>query len=100
MFAMYQNPDLFKRYIAISPGVTRKNNSLLKIDEEYSKKIKKLPVRLFLSAGGDEYQPFRDAIFNLQKQIEKNNYQGLSLCNFVIKGERHAGVCAEGYTRG
>ena len=100
LFAMYQNPDLFKRYIAISPGVTWKNNSLLKIDEEYSKKIKKLPVRLFLSAGGDEYQPFRDAIFNLQKQIEKNNYQGLSLCNFVIKGERHAGVCAEGYTRG
>ncbi len=100
LFTMYKKPDLFSRYIAISPGVIWQDNSLLKIDKDYSRAFKKLPVRLFLSAGGEEYQPFRDSIFSLQKQIKNNNYQGLSLLNFVIEGERHSGVCPEGYTRG
>lgn len=100
LFAMYKKPGLFSRYIAISPGVNWENNSLLKIDKDYSRRFENLPVRLFLSAGKEEYQPFRDAILSLQKQIVNNNYQDLSLLNFVIEGERHSGVCAEGYTRG
>lgn len=100
LFTMYKKPELFERYIAISPGVTWDNNSLLEIDNAYSKEFESLPVRLFLSAGGDEYTPFRDAILNLQKQIETKNYKDFSLLNFVIEGERHSGVCAEGYTRG
>ncbi|MEM9936945.1 MAG: alpha/beta hydrolase-fold protein [Bacteroidota bacterium] len=100
LFTMYKKPGLFNRYIAISPGVIWEHNSLLKIDKDYSSEFKSLPGRLFLSAGGEEYPPFRDAILTLQNQVDHHKYQGLSLLKLVIEGERHSGVCAEGYVRG
>ncbi len=101
LFAMYEKPNLFKRHIAISPAVVWNNEDyLLNRNDEYAKLSKELPVRLFLSAGGEEYAPFRDPIFKLQEQIQENKYKNLALLNHVVEGERHTGVCAEGYTRG
>lgn len=99
LYAMYEKPELFKRHIAISPAIWE-NDYLIRRDNIYSKTTQKLPVRLYLSAGGDEYPTFRNRIFEFQKQIESNSYEDLSLLNYIIEGERHAGVSAEGYTRG
>ncbi|WP_163321618.1 alpha/beta hydrolase [Draconibacterium mangrovi] len=100
LYAMYSKPELFKRYIAISPAAMWGQNYLFLTDSAYSKLTNELPVRLFLSAGGDEYPAFRAPIIRLQKQIESHHYQNFSLLNYVIEGERHTGVAAEGYTRG
>ncbi len=100
LYAMYEKPNLFDRYIAISPFVSSDNGYLFRRDSIYSKTSKKLPVRLYLSVAGDEYPAFRNPIIKFQKQIENDNYEGMSLLNYLIEGERHAGNGAEGYTRG
>ena len=100
LFAMYEKPNLFKRHIAINPYVMWEDGYLFRRDSAYSATNGKLPVRLFIPACGDQYPAFRDPIFDFQKQIENNNYEELSLLNFTIKGERHVGGVAEGYTRG
>lgn len=100
LYVMYENPELFKRYLAISPAAMWEKDYLFHLDQEYSSKGKDLPVRLFLSAGGDEIPEFRDPIFKLQQQIENQQYQNFALLNYTIEGSRHAGVKAEGYARG
>lgn len=100
LYAMYEKPQLFKRFIAVSPAASWDNNYLFHRDDDYAKNNKSFPVRLFLSQGGDEYSEFRNPIVALQKQLASRNYQDFALLNYTIEGGRHTGVKAEGYNRG
>lgn len=99
LFAMYQDPTFFARYIAISPAAVWDNNYLARRDALHAKS-ESLNARLFLSYGSEEYAPFRDPIRDFQKQLESRNYKNLALQNHHMKDLRHASVKAEGYTRG
>ncbi len=100
LYAMYSNPDLFKRYIAISPAVEWDKEHLVKLDTQFNKSGQAMPVRLFLSYGTDEYQQFRDPIIRFQKRLAKRKYKDLTLQNYAMEGLRHTGVKADGYVRG
>ncbi|MDZ7723048.1 MAG: alpha/beta hydrolase-fold protein [candidate division KSB1 bacterium] len=100
LYAMYEKPNLFKRYIAISPAAGWDNRYLFDRDDRYAATHKTLQVRLFLSYGTDEYEPFREPIIALQKKLATRNYDEFALLNFAIEGERHSGVKSEGYSRG
>ncbi len=100
LYAMYQQPAFFDRYIAISPAVYWDQDYLAALDNAYAKKHKTLEARLFLSYGTEEYKLFRKPIAQLQKQLAAQKYKGLALKNYQMEGLRHAGVKAEGYTRG
>lgn len=100
LYAMYEKPELFKRYIAISPAAGWDKGYLLERDNVYASLHQALPVRLFLSYGSAEYKPFRDPIIDLQKKLAQRDYRNFALLNYIIKGERHSGVKSEGYSRG
>ena len=100
LYAMYEKPDVFNRYIAISPAVVWDDNYMLKVDDRYAEGHDSLPVRLFLSQGGDEYRPFRQPIVDFQMKLADRNYKEMALLNYTIEGERHSGVKSEGYSRG
>lgn len=100
LYAMYKNPQLFERYIAISPAVEWDREYLAKLDREFNKTSKTLPARLFLSYGSDEYHQFRDPIIRFQKQLAGRNYKNFALQNHVMEGLRHTGVKGDGYVRG
>jgi predicted alpha/beta superfamily hydrolase len=100
LYAMYEKPDVFNKYIAISPAVVWDDNYMLKVDDRYAKGHDSLPVRLFLSQGGDEYRPFRQPIVDFQMKLADRNYKEMAFLNYTIEGERHSGVKSEGYSRG
>lgn len=100
LYAMYQEPEFFDRYIAISPAVGWDDNYLFQLDKAYAKKHKALPARVFVSLGTAEYAPFRDPIAQFQKTFDARGYQGLQLLNYSMEGLRHASVKADGYTHG
>lgn len=100
LYAMYEKPDLFKRFIAISPAVDFDKRYLFKLDSAFVENNKSLPVRLFLSQGGVEYGPFRQPIVEFQEKINKRDYKDFFLLNYTIEGERHSGVKSDGYSRG
>lgn len=100
LYAMYEKPMLFKRFISISPAVDWDDRYLFKLDDRYVKENVSFPVRLFLSQGGDEYSPFRQPIVEFQKKLAQRNYKDMVLLNYTIEGERHSGVKSEGYSRG
>lgn len=100
LYAMYEGPDFFDRYIAISPAVSWDNNYVARRDAEYAKKHNVLNARVFLSYGTAEYKPFADPIADYQQQIEARKYKGLQLMNYKMNGLRHAGVKGEGFVHG
>jgi predicted alpha/beta superfamily hydrolase len=100
LYAMCEKPDLFQRYIAMSPDARWDKGYLSRLDDTYAKGHRSLPARLFLSVGGDEYAPAREPVVAFQEKLQARGYEGLALMSCTIAGERHAGVKAEGYTRG
>ena len=100
LYAMYEKPELFKRFISISPAVDWDDRYLFKLDDRYEEENDSFPVRLFLSQGGDEYGRFRQPIVEFQQKLAQRNYKDMVLLNYTIEGERHSGVKSEGYSRG
>lgn len=100
LYAMYEKPTLFKRFISISPATVWDNGFLFSLDDSYAQRSDTLAVRLFLSYGSGEYAPFRDPIIKFQNKIAEQDYKGLALLNYAILEERHSGVKSEGYSRG
>jgi len=100
IYAMYEKPELFKRFISISPAVDWDNRFLFNRDDTYAEVNDSFPVSLFLSQGGDEYGPFRQPIVEFQEKLADRNYEDMALLNYTLEGERHSGVKSEGYSRG
>lgn len=100
LYAMYERPTLFKRFIAISPHTGWDKQYLFKRDDSFAANNKSLPVRLFLTQGSEEYPLFRDPIIAFQQKIAERHYQDFALLNYTIEGEDHSGTKSEGYSRG
>lgn len=100
LYAMYNQPQFFKRFIAVNPASIWDSAHLASIDDRFSKKNKILDARVFISHGSEEYAPFRDATIAFKKQLSERKYQGLDLQNYTLEGMRHTGGKAEAYTRG
>ncbi len=100
LYAAFKKPDLFKRYIAITPGVIANDGYLFDYEESYSKKHKSLPIRLFTTYGEDEYPLFKDPILKFQNILHSRNYEGLSLRNHSVEEGRHGSVSIEGWMHG
>ncbi|MCH6258318.1 alpha/beta hydrolase-fold protein [Puniceicoccaceae bacterium K14] len=100
LYAMYKKPELFKRFISISPAVHWGNRFMLTQDESYASENTDLPARLFLTYGGGEYFEYTAPIIEFQERLESRDYQDLELFNWKIEDERHGGVSIEGWARG
>lgn len=100
LYAAMKKPELFKRYIAISPGVIVGDEYLFKYEATYSKTHDSLPVRLFTTYGEDEYPLFREPIVRFQKILEEREYKDLSLRNHSVEEGRHGSVAIEGWMHG
>jgi predicted alpha/beta superfamily hydrolase len=100
LYAMYQEPEFFGRYISISPAVDWDKRFLLGVDERYAATHKALNARVFIGYGADEYTPFKAAILDYQKQFQQHNYSGLALKNRPMDELRHVTVKGEAYVYG
>jgi predicted alpha/beta superfamily hydrolase len=100
VYTMYTQPELFSAYLAASPAVVVENDWLLGYEEKFSQAKRALPVRLFVSVGGNESPGFAGGSLRLNDRIKSRNYAGLVYEFRVIEGERHSGMQMESYTRG
>jgi hypothetical protein len=97
---MYQDPEFFSRYIAISPSVSWDNGFIHRLDNEYVKAHQELNARLFISYADEESAAFTLAVSTFQQKLEKRNYAGLTLRNYTVNGMKHASGKAVGYSQG
>lgn len=100
LYAMYNDPGFFQRYIAISPAADWDDSYITRLDSIYAGNNQILKARLFLSYSKSEYKPFGDPIAAFQQQLKNRQYKSLELMNYVMQDVRHAGVKPDGYVRG
>jgi len=100
LYALFEDPSLFQRYISTSPYLGWDNRIAFRQEAAFSKTQQSLPVRLFLSVGELEARQMVEPIIELEKVLRQRNYKGLKMDFLLIKGERHAGVKPEAFNRG
>lgn len=100
LYAMYKEPEFFKRYLAMSPAVIAGDHYMTKLDAQYQKERKDLPARLFLSYGEGEDGPYGEAIAAYEKAVVSRNYSALNHTLQVFPAMRHTSARAHGYLVG
>jgi predicted alpha/beta superfamily hydrolase len=99
LYALFEKPDLFESYVAISPAVNWDQRYLFTREKDFHKSHPRLERRLWLSSGSDEWPDYLQAELAFFEQIQSSKYARLTLKVQSIAGERHAGVKPEAYNR-
>ncbi|MDZ7288791.1 MAG: alpha/beta hydrolase-fold protein [candidate division KSB1 bacterium] len=97
LYALFNETELFHRYVLTSPALGWDNEVIYAYEKNYAEKRSQLPARLFMAVGELE------GVAGFQKFVEHlkaRNYQGLSLQTRILENTGHSGTKAEGYTRG
>jgi predicted alpha/beta superfamily hydrolase len=98
LYAMFNETDLFSRYVLTSPAITWDDNVTRTYEENYHAKHTRLPARLFMAIGGLEGV---DTTFErFTELLNSRHYEGLKMETKVLEGMGHSGGKAEGYARG
>ena len=99
LFAMLQEPELFRTYIASSPSLDYADNFLFMLESEYAKKHKTLHAQVYLSAGeleqvvADEDETITN-LYRFAAVLESRKYKHFSLVKNVFLDCNHCEVAA------
>ena len=97
LYAMFQEPGVFNRYVLTSPSIYWDNKLLFSLNKSFAEQHKELAAKVFMGIGEyenvSEFQRFAD-------EVKSKNYRNFDLQTKVIAGMGHSGGKAEGYTRG
>jgi len=105
LHALFNAPQSFHRYLALSPSIWWDNRVILEREREFAKDRTDLPVNLFLSIGAleeAEHGPARmvSNLYELDSILRGRKYPSLRLAMEVFAGESHLSVYPAALTRG
>jgi len=100
LYAMYSEPELFKRCIAVSPAIPWNNEYISQMDDKFFKANKKFSARLFISYGQNESAPFVTSVSEFQNKIKNRKDSNLQLMIYSAENMGHAGTKASAYAQG
>jgi predicted alpha/beta superfamily hydrolase len=98
LYAMFQETELFNRYVLTSPALGWDNEVIDTYEKSYADQNSELPVKLFMAVGG--YEPGVPSFQKFVEHLRARNFKGLNLETRVIEGTGHSGSKAEGFARG
>jgi predicted alpha/beta superfamily hydrolase len=98
LYALFNDPSLFHRYVLTSPALGWDNFSIRKWEDKYTATGSSTPVKLFMSIGELEggHAEFDQFVDRLRTKKVKN----LEFETMVLKNTGHAGTKPEGFGRG
>jgi predicted alpha/beta superfamily hydrolase len=99
LFALFERPELFQSYLALSPAVGWDDEWIFKRERAFNDEHVALKRRVWLSVGDQEWPGFFEENQRFIAQFQKSGYQDLQLSVRIIEGERHAGNKPEAYNR-
>lgn len=99
LYALFERPELFHAFIALSPAAGWDNRYLFAREKAFRQQHPQLERRVWLSVGSDEWPEFKKNASDFFAQFKASNYEGIALGTSVIQGERHAGNKPEAYNR-
>jgi predicted alpha/beta superfamily hydrolase len=97
LYAMFQEPGVFNRFVLTSPSIQWDNKQLSSLNKSFAEQHKELAAKVFMGIG--EYENVSE-LQNFAEELKSKNYKSFELQTKVIAGMGHSGGKAEGYTRG
>ncbi len=88
-YTLFIEPDLFNRYVILSPALFWDNNFATKLEEKFSKTHKELNAVIYTAVGSLEPDDFKNDWKDFVSSIRTNNFQGLTLYDEILPGETH-----------
>ena len=103
LYTLFNEPELFQRYIAGSPYAGWDNRFIFDLERKFYTRQKSLPVRLVITVGTEEdsFMPgYRSDIEAFRTVLKKRNYAGLALTTHLLGDETHFSGTARSYVTG
>lgn len=98
-YVLFKNPDLFYRYIIIAPSLVWNDNSILKLENEYSKTHTKLNKIIYIAYGTlDNKKWVNNPTNEFISNIQKHNYESIKFHSQIFEGETHVSVFSTALT--
>ncbi|PKL82023.1 MAG: hypothetical protein CVV24_12190 [Ignavibacteriae bacterium HGW-Ignavibacteriae-3] len=91
-YSLFREPDLFNRYVAISPALLWDDELMAKQEETYFEKNKSLIAVVYTAAGSDENSNFILPWKNIVSKLTERNYSGLKLKSEFAERETHYSI--------
>ena len=101
-YILFTQPEMFKGYITIAPGLGWNNNSILEIENDFFGNHKELDKLLYLAYGtlDNNIEVVVNPTIQFIQTIQRRNYEGLKFVPEVFEGETHISVYATALTHG
>jgi predicted alpha/beta superfamily hydrolase len=99
-YVLFQHPNLFNRYIIVSPSLWYSNKVVFEYEEKFAIEHKDLPASIYLAAGEDESSRVRDTTQMLGNRLKERGYPNLHLKASIVEGENHRSLFPYAFTRG
>ena len=102
-YALFTEPTLFDTFLICSPSLDMHDRLILKLEEQYAKRHKRLAAKVYLSIGELEENPrntmVRDFV-QLATMLESRKHKGLTLRRQIFLDLNHCEVVAPGFQAG
>ena len=97
--ALFDEPDLFDRYLLASPSVWWDDQVMFRREEEHAARVDRLDAKVFMSNGTleiDEFSPHKE----FHDQLASRRHPGLDMTWHQFEGETHSSTVSVAVNRG
>lgn len=104
LYALFEEPELFRRYLAAVPTVGYGDRILFAMEEELAQVRTDVGARVFISAEGSgeevSFLRYWSSIYDFAARLRGRGYPGLQLRTVVLEGESRASAQPRSFTAG
>ncbi|MBV6395193.1 MAG: Ferri-bacillibactin esterase BesA [Anaerolineales bacterium] len=102
-YALFNEPTLFNSFLICSPSLYMHDRLILKLEEQYAKRHKRLAAKVYLSVGeleeGSNDTMVGDLV-RLAAMLQSRKHKGLTLRQQIFPDLNHCDVTAPGFQAG
>jgi len=100
MHILFTQPELFQRYVIISPGLGWDKDQLFETEAEYHARSSRLPAVVYLAYGDQEGRSALARFRRLVQLLDSRHYEGLRWMSQVFPDETHMSIYPVAFTHG
>ena len=108
LHTLWNEPDLFARYLLASPSIWWHDRSILDLEEQRAGELEDLDATVFMSAGeaeiadarDEEIYRMRENMLEMGKRLRSRSYPSLDLTWTVLAGESHSSTTSNAVNKG
>ena len=104
LYAMFEKPDLFHRYLAAVPSLWYGDGVLYQMEEAYARGRDDARARLYMSGEGfaaSDWAPqYWQRLWDMTARLRQHEWENFHVKTEIMEGEHHASAQPRSFTRG